>query len=446
MRMLRFDSVGGASGDMILAALIDAGAPIATLRKALASLPIEPFTLKIRKVTRDGQTATQVDVDVPHLRESRHPHSHHGEHDHDHDHPHDHDHEHGHVHGGEDPHGHALPHHHHRTMRQIRGILRRSRLPARVKTLSLAVFERLALAEGRVHGVAPDDVHFHEVGAVDSIVDIAGACLALELLDIQAVDVGPLPEGQGFVQCAHGVMPIPVPATAELLKGHPVSLTREPFELVTPTGAALLMTWKSLLPASGATSGCIREIGTGFGTRTLRERPNILRALLIETEAPAADGGGTCLVLECNLDDSNPEWIGSLTTTLLEAGALDVFTTAVQMKKQRPGTLLTVLCPRATRDRMLDLIFRESTTFGVREHMATRTMLERRHVGVKTAFGSVRVKEGFWKGRVVTRAPEHDDCARAAKRHEVPLRTVYAAALATRPRHKKTDADRAGVR
>lgn len=330
-------------------------------------------------------------------------------------------------------------------MRQIRGILRRSRLPGRVKTLSLAVFTRLAEAEGRVHGVAPDDVHFHEVGAVDSIVDIVGACLALELLGIQAVDVGPLPEGQGFVRCAHGVMPIPVPATADLLKGHPVSLTREPFELVTPTGAALLMTWKSMLPAAGATSGRLQETGTGFGTRTLQDRPNLLRALLIDTDTPPVGGDGACLVLECNLDDSNPEWIGSLTTTLLEAGALDVFTTAVQMKKQRPGTLLTVLCPPAARDRMLDLIFRESTTFGIREHLTSRTMLERRHVSVTTAFGVIRVKEGLWQGDVVTRAPEHEDCAKAASRHAVPLRTVYAAALEPRRGYKKKDAGRAGV-
>ncbi len=420
MTLLRFDSVGGASGDMILAALIDAGARVADLRTALATLPLEPFTLTSRRVTRNGHAATQVRVTVPHTDDHHHHH----------------------------PHHHAAPsdhHAHHRTLRTIRGLIRRAKLPTRVKTLSLAVFQRLAEAEGRVHRMPPDEVHFHEVGAVDSIVDIVGACLALDQLGIAAVAVGPLPEGRGTVTCAHGVMPIPVPATAELLKDHPVVLTDEPFEMVTPTGAALLMTWRDLLPApAGENAGAIRRIGTGVGSRTLQGRPNLLRALVIEplpVASPATASGeplrkdhqkalqDECLVLECNLDDANPEWIGALLPRLIADGALDAFATPVQMKKQRPGIQLTVLCPPARREAMLDLLFRESTTFGVREHLVRRTLLERRRVLQKTPYGPIHLKEGRWHGRLVTRAPEYDDCQRAADRHRIPLRQIYAAAL-----------------
>ena len=266
---------------------------------------------------------------------------------------------------------------------------------------------------------------------MDSIVDIVGACLALDLLGIDSVSVGALPEGRGTVHCAHGIMPIPVPATAELLRGHPVILTDEPFEMVTPTGAAILMTWQAELHGAPSQPALITHIGTGFGSRTLTHRPNLLRALIMNSETPSLGIHDECLVLECNLDDMNPEWIGALTPRLLAAGALDVFTTAIQMKKHRPGTLLTVLCQPAKREEMLDLLFRESTTFGVREHLTQRTMLERRVATVKTPYGKIHVKEGLWKNRVVTRAPEHDDCAHAAAKHSVPLRTVYDAAKAS---------------
>ncbi|MCE9616397.1 MAG: nickel pincer cofactor biosynthesis protein LarC [Lentisphaerae bacterium] len=404
MNLLRFDSVGGASGDMILATLIDAGVKVADLRRPLATLPIGDFALRSRRVTRDGLSGTHVSVAIPH--------------DHHHD-----DHDHG--------HGHDRHHHHeHRTMRTIRGIIRKSRLPAAVKETSVAVFQALAESEGRIHRMPPDDVHFHEVGAVDSIVDIVGACIALDLLGVQAVSCGPLPCGVGTIQCAHGVMPNPAPATLDLLKGFPVEQTDEPFELVTPTGAALLTAWQQRFPAGSSPVGVIRASGTGFGTRTLHHRPNLLRVTLLESASHAADSThDDCLVLECNLDDMNPEWIGTLTQRLLAAGALDAFTAAVHMKKQRPGTLLTVLCRPADREAMLDLLFRESTTFGVREHLTRRTMLERRFVDAKTPYGKVRVKEGLWKGRVVTRAPEHDDCARAAERHGIAVRVVYQAAL-----------------
>jgi uncharacterized protein (DUF111 family) len=260
------------------------------------------------------------------------------------------------------------------------------------------------------------------------------------MLEVDAVTVGPLPAGCGSFKTAHGVMPNPAPATVELLKGHPIVQTEEPFELVTPTGAALLMTWKDSgfrgLPRvpRGQVSGvgdremAIREQAHGFGHRTLNGRPNLLRAVLLETTDGSRQSTEDCLVLESNIDDTNPELIGALAQKLMDQGALDAFTTAIQMKKQRPGVLLTVLCRLADRDKLVDLIFTESTTFGIREYLTHRTVLDRRHMEVETPYGKVRVKIGSWKGRDITRSPEHDDCVRCAKAHNAPVRVVYEAA------------------
>jgi uncharacterized protein (TIGR00299 family) protein len=384
MRTLRFDSVGGASGDMILAALIDCGVSPHTLNDALAGLPFETCRIDAEPVHAGGLNGTRVTVTVP---DNPHPHRH---------------------------------------LADVRRIIEAGALPPTVAANALAIFRRLAQAEARVHGTTPEQIHFHEVGAHDAIVDIVGACLARQLLDVQAVLVGPLPCGRGTVRTAHGMLPVPVPATLELLGDHPAVATEEDAELVTPTGAAILMTWQQAPPG-----GAARTVahGHGFGHRTLRGRPNLLRATVLERgEADAAPRD--CLVLECNLDDTLPEWIGALTGKLLETGALDVFTSPVQMKKQRPGTLLTVLCRPEDRDRLLDLLFTETTTFGVREHVTRRCCLERRTETVQTHYGPVRVKIGTWKGRDVTTSPEHDDCARAATRHNVAVREVYAAAMA----------------
>jgi uncharacterized protein (DUF111 family) len=248
----------------------------------------------------------------------------------------------------------------------------------------------------------------------------------LELLAIDSVAVGPLPLGHGAVKAAHGMLPLPAPATVELLKGMRVLPVDEPFETVTPTGAALLSTW-SQSDAPSPTAGRLQRTGYGFGQHRYASRPNLLRALLLESAVEPA--GDECLVLECNLDDTVPELLGSLATRLLSVGALDAFLTPVQMKKQRPGTLLTVLCRPGQREALLDLIFRESTTFGIREHPVRRTILARRQEEVATPFGKVRVKIGEWQGRVITRAPEHDDCARLAQQAGVAVRAVYEAAL-----------------
>jgi len=239
------------------------------------------------------------------------------------------------------------------------------------------------------------------------------------------VAVAPLPIGCGTGECAHGIYPTPAPATAWLLRDSAVVQTDEPFELVTPTGAALLTTWRSL--ALVPPGSRLVQIGYGFGHRTLNGRPNVLRAMLFEP--PVESEGDSCLVLECHVDDTTPELIGQFTEKALAAGALDVYTTGVQMKKQRPGTLVTILCRLDDREAVLDLLFRETTTFGVRESVSQRTTLKRRMETVETPFGPVRVKVGTWRGDDVTVAPEMDDCIRLASEAGVSTRSVYEAAL-----------------
>jgi uncharacterized protein (TIGR00299 family) protein len=318
-------------------------------------------------------------------------------------------------------HGHA-----HRGLAEITRLIEHSALSPRVKQQSLAVFRRLAEAEARVHAKTPEEIHFHEVGALDAIADIVGACEALATLAVDAVGFSPLPAGHGTIQCAHGVIPNPPPGTVELLKGLPVTFVDEPFELVTPTGAALLSTWRSLdtLP-DGWT---ISRVGHGFGQRRLNGRPNLLRAMLL-TPTPRAETD-TCLVLETNIDDTSPELAGALVHKLLAAGAQDAFFTAIQMKKQRPGMLLTVLCPPDRKAVMIDLIFNETTTFGIREHLTHRTMLAREVIPVKTPYGEVGIKVGSWQGKRVTASPEYEHCVTRAAAASVPVRRVYEAAQA----------------
>ncbi len=408
MKTLCFDSIGGASGDMILAALIDLGVERDKITNGLSGLHLDSFDIRSAAFSSNGLNGTQVSVDV---------------HDNDHHHKHSHDHHAEHSHS----HGHGHEHTHERGLVEIRALIEKAGLPPRARELAVRTFTRLAEAEGKIHGRAPEQVHFHEVGAVDSIVDIVGCCLALDMLDVGEVAVGALPLGSGTTTCRHGVIPVPVPATVELLKGMPVTYTGEPFELVTPTGAALLSAWKTLdLPPPGSRA---IAIGHGFGHRTLTGRPNLLRAVLLESGGKADSSPADCLVLESNIDDCNPELIGSLTEKLIEAGALDVFVSPVFMKKQRPGFLLTVLCEPERKEMLLDLIFTESTTFGVREYPVKRTILDRAITQVETLFGKISVKTGTWRGRAVTRAPEHEDCARLAKEAGVAVRTVYEAAL-----------------
>jgi uncharacterized protein (TIGR00299 family) protein len=386
VKILSFDSVGGASGDMILATMISLGADITEVNRQLQTLRIEPFAIEPIPHEDRGIFGLRVAVHV-----------------HDHHHP-------------------------HRHFADIRHLIQSSDIDPVAKAMSIDVFSRLAQAEGKVHNCTPEHVHFHEVGAMDSIIDIVGSCIAHRLLEIEQVYVGTLPVGHGTFEADHGILPIPAPATAELLLGHPIMDGNEPFELVTPTGAAILMTWKNTeRPPDGAV---IRQTGYGFGTRTLNHRANMLRAFLMETADKDARTD-EAVVLECNLDDMVPELIGALTQNLLKTGALDVFTTPIQMKKQRPGTRLTVLSRLADRETLMDLIFTGSTTFGIREYTVRRTLLERQHRTVQTVYGAVRVKIGSWKGRAITHSPEYEDCVQCAARSGVSVRTVYEMVLKT---------------
>ncbi len=440
MNILEFQSVGGASGDMILAALIDLGVSRDELQKRLESLDIGSFAVEAVAGVFSGLHGVQVRVRIgdavpPAPLNHRHDaaalsvempavrgHNHSGAHRHDREHAH------GHAHERGPAHGHAGAHAPHRGLAEIRRIIAAADLPPAARDMSLNVFENLARAEARVHGVTPDEIHFHEVGAVDSIVDIVGACLARDMLGVEDVAVGPLPLGCGTIQCAHGLLPSPAPATVELLRGVPTISTDEPFELVTPTGAALLTAWRTL---ERPPDGRIQQAGYGFGHARLHGRPNLLRALLRDgSGAAGADiTAEECLELACNLDDASPELVGALAGRIMAQGALDVFVTPVQMKKQRPGILLTVLCRPEQRPEILETIFLESTTFGVRAHRVQRTLLARRNAQVLTPYGPVRIKIGAWRGRDIKASPEYEDCRALAESRHVPLPAVYAAAL-----------------
>lgn len=391
MKSIHFDSAGGASGDMILASLLDLGISPAELKDRLASLNIGDFEIESKEVHTGGLRGKTVKVIFRTTDDM------------------------------------------HRGLRHIRESIEASALPDAVRASSIAAFTKLAEVEAGIHNTSVNDVHFHEVGALDSIVDIVGACLAVEILGVTRITCSPLPLGYGTTASAHGTIPVPAPATLALLRNHPVIVTDEPFELVTPTAAALMSTWTSRPQPQEETGTCPIAVGYGFGDRKLNSRPNLLRAILMQDPVLPGDHHDMCLVIECNIDDSSPELLGSLTHQLLAAGALDVFTVPIQMKKQRPGSMLSVLCKPRQQPAMLDLIFRETTTFGVRQHMTRRTVLERRHEQVSTPYGPVRMKVGRWRGQDITRSPEHEDCVKLAKEKGVSVRAVYEAAIAASP-------------
>ncbi|AKJ65096.1 nickel pincer cofactor biosynthesis protein LarC [Kiritimatiella glycovorans] len=384
MKWLRFDSTGGASGDMILAALIDLGADAGRMQEALRSFAPDAFSIETSGEHRGGFRGRRVEVVVPD------------------------------------------EHHAHRHLRHIREAAEGSDLPAPVREMTLKVFGTLAEAEAKVHGTTPEKIHFHEVGAVDAMVDIAGACWALHELGVEAVSAAPLPLGCGTIECAHGTMPCPAPATVELLQGMATVATEEPHELVTPTGAALLKTWTKSMPAPAG--GRALRSGYGFGSRALENRPNLLRATLLEG---SADSGrpDTCLVLESTLDDLTPELTAVLCDRLRDE-ALDVFCTPVQMKRGRPGVNVTVICRPEDRAACVGLLFRHSTTFGVRETEAKRHVLERERREAETPYGRIAIKIGRRGDEICSCTPELKDCEMRAAEHDVPVRTVYEAASA----------------
>ncbi|MGO4545534.1 nickel pincer cofactor biosynthesis protein LarC [Paenibacillus sp. 2TAB23] len=362
------------------------------------------------------------DHDHTHDHKHDHTHDHKHDHDHTHDHKHDHDHTHDHKHGHSHAHDHQHVHsHEHRKASDILKMIQASDLPDRVKERSLSIFQLIAEAEGKIHGMDPADVHFHEVGAMDSILDVIGVCLALESLDASTIIVSPVPTGTGKLRMAHGLYPIPAPATAELLRGVPLAEFTARGELTTPTGAGIV---KALASAFGPLpAGTIDRIGYGAGTKNF-EHPNVVRAVLYEQEQEKTCYE-TIVVLEAQVDDSTGETLGFAMERLFEAGALDVYHTPVYMKKNRPGVLITVLCHPASSARCEETMLAETSTFGVRRSEWKRRALARQWVQVETPFGPVRVKQALEGEKIIRQSPEYEDAAQAARSFGVPLETVY---------------------
>jgi len=451
MKTLYLDLISGISGDMFIGALIDLGVDAHQLEHELEKLRLDGYHLHAARGLKSGISGVKFDVhledDHEHEAHSHHEHGHHhdhGGHDHHHGEPHSHDHGHSHGHTlerhshghHEHEHSHKHEHEHGRNFARIKELISHSTLSDSVKRKSIAVFQRIAMAEGKIHGLPPEDVAFHEVGAVDSILDIVGACIGLELLGNPRLQASPVVEGTGWIDCAHGRFPIPAPATLAILGARGIALTQcdEPHELVTPTGAALLAEFaESFVPMRNIVA---ERIGYGLGSRDHRTRPNVLRAIL----GDAATAGGAhdwqsdvVAVLETNLDDVNPEILGNFVEQALAAGALDVFHTPILMKKNRPGAMLTVLCGEADADKFTELMLRETTAFGVRRHTAERRKLAREFIAVTTPYGEVTVKIGKLDGRVSQAAPEFESCKAVAARANVPLKQIYEAAIKNLP-------------
>jgi pyridinium-3,5-bisthiocarboxylic acid mononucleotide nickel chelatase len=450
-KTLYLDIFSGISGDMFIGALLDLGVDAHELEHELEKLKLDGYHLHVSRAHKAAIEGVKFDVHVAH--EHSHEHTHGGgiTHTHSHSHEHEHAHEdehHQHHEDDQDAHHHQHGHHHHeehehshgRNFSEIKTLVSSSRLSDWVKDKAIAVFHRIAVAEGKIHGLPPEQVHFHEVGAVDSIVDIVGACIGLELLGKPRVHASPVVEGTGWINCAHGRFPIPAPATLAILghRGIPVSQCDEPHELVTPTGAALLA---ELVEEFGSMRDLVAEkIGFGLGTRENKTRPNVLRAILGKSAISKSLHDwetDTISVLETNLDDVNPEILGHFVEQALSAGALDIFHTPIQMKKNRPGVLLTVLCAEGDADKFTEMILRETSSFGVRRHAAERRKLVREFASVKTPYGEVTIKLGKLDGKIIQESPEFESCKKLARTAKVPLKAIYESVATALTRRKK---------
>jgi pyridinium-3,5-bisthiocarboxylic acid mononucleotide nickel chelatase len=398
VKVLYVDCFSGVAGDMLLGALIDAGVPLDGVRGALGSLAIDHDTVWTERVTRAGVAATKFCVR--------------GEDAHDHPRDHDHSHDHGHAHD-------------HRTLPEIAQLIEGSALSRAGKDRAVGLFQRLGQAEADVHGTSLDQVHLHEVGALDSIIDIVGTVYALEQVGAEQVIASALNVGSGTIQSAHGRYPVPAPATLRLLRDAPVFAGEERTELVTPTGALLVTAYASAFGPMPTMR--VDRVGYGAGARDFARTPNVTRVVIGEAES--ARRGDRVLVIEAEIDDMNPQLFGGLLEGLLAQGALDAFYTPIYMKKGRPGTLVTVIAPPAAREAVSAALFRETTTIGVRYGEAARECLSRETVVVPTAAGEIRVKVARRDGFVMNAAPEFDDCARAAAASGRPAKEIHALAV-----------------
>ncbi|MEC7842021.1 MAG: nickel pincer cofactor biosynthesis protein LarC [Candidatus Latescibacterota bacterium] len=399
-----FDCFSGISGDMVLGAMVDAGLDAELLRLEIDKLNLGDVRVHFSPTERHGIAATRAEVEVEGgpLAAADEQHQ---------------------IAGGTNAAAGSVDHHVHRHVEEVLEVLRQSRLDEEVREKAIEIFRRLAAAEARVHGVATEEVHLHEVGTADALVDIVGAVVGLRLLGVEQVFSSPLRCGSGFVQCAHGRYPVPVPAVMELCSGVPLIQTDATSELITPTGAAIITGLAASFEPPPEFR--LRSVGYGAGRRPGREIPNLLRIRIGETEGVLARD--QAVLVEANIDDMNPEVYGYLFDRLLAGGARDVYVTPVHMKKGRPGSLLSVLADAVQLDRVADIVLSETTTTGLRYHYVERRKLERSSVTVATAYGPVRVKTASFDG-VARHAPEYDDCARLARLKTVPILTVYEAA------------------
>jgi uncharacterized protein (TIGR00299 family) protein len=438
MRIAYLECFSGISGDMFLGALVDVGVSPDLFHQTIAALGVDA-KLEVSRTERSGISAVKLDVlaagekELPREEFFEHKehaagHSHHQAHEHDHSHSHEHSHSHDHEHSHSHDHHERGHEHHHRGLKEIRDIIQRAAISATAKQRAIAIFEALGAAEARVHNIDIEKIHFHEVGAIDAIVDIVCAAVGAEALGVDEWVCSPLNVGGGTVKCAHGTFPVPAPATLDLLKNIPIYSGEIQKELVTPTGAAIvhvLATRYGKFPQMKT-----HKIGYGAGSRDFKDFPNVLRLTLGESsEEHNAVPVETINILEANLDDMTPQVFGYVMERALQEGALDVYGTAVQMKKNRPGMLLSVLCRPEDEARLTKLIFSETTTLGVRVREETRATLARRHVSVNTKWGAVRVKLANLNGSVSNYAPEYEDCRSIAEQYHVPLKTVLQEAI-----------------
>jgi len=407
MRTLYFDCFSGISGDMTIGALLDLGLDLEYLRSELQKLPVDGYRIRSSRVVRANLSAMKFDVDIE-----------------------------GDTGQTQDEHSHAHPHKGaHRKASEILAMIGSSALNANSKRIATSIFTKLAISEGHVHHVSPEDVEFHEVGAVDSIVDTVGAAIGFDALGVERFVCSPINVGGGFIHCQHGVYPVPVPATADLLRGAEIYSKHASAELVTPTGAAILA---AMVDDFRRIDGFSTDrIGYGAGTKQFQNFPNCLR-LMIGKESPGAvertipasiDGFSDIMVIEANIDDMTPQNFAYVSERLLEAGALDVCTIPVQMKKGRSGFILQVLSPMNRCDVLSRLVFQETTSIGLRQYVAKRSALERKMVPVETRYGRVMMKVSLQDGKVVSFTPEFEDCARIAREKNVPLKEVQALAM-----------------
>ncbi|MCJ7504150.1 MAG: nickel pincer cofactor biosynthesis protein LarC [Acidobacteriia bacterium] len=388
MRQAYLDCSSGISGDMLLAALLDAGVDARRLLRELKKMRLGFYEFKLTRAVRGNLVGARVDIRIPAQQPPR-------------------------------------------KLGDIEEMMGKTELAETVKEKALKIFRRLAEAEGKLHNLPPGEVHFHEVGAVDAIIDIVGACLGLELLEVSELTCSPLNVGGGRVEAEHGSLPVPAPATAELLKEIPIYSTGIEGELVTPTGAAIVSTLAASFGPMPAMK--VERIGYGAGEKDIPGQANVTRLFVGESvevvkAQPGAAGDELVSVIEANLDDMSPQLYGYFVEQALAAGALDVTCSAVQMKKNRPGLLVTVLCAPESSDALAELLFEQTTTIGLRIYEARRKVLEREFVSVETPYGEVRVKVAKREGKVLNVAPEYEDCQRLAAEKSVPLKEVILAA------------------